>query len=218
MPNGRRSDLINRRDLEILEFIARYGTVRREVLCHWSRSGRSVSYERERRLRAAGLVEILPGPDGRLLIATSAGRRACGRTDLAAARPSLSSIGHETLLAALGARLELAGGQILSEREIVARERAEGRRIYSASMRHGRFHRADLVSLRGGEAFAIEVELTVKAAPRLTAILRAWRFAVAEGRLAHVTYHCGERVRPFVEKAIARTATAQVISVIDLET
>jgi hypothetical protein len=85
-------------------------------------------------------------------------------------------------------------------------------------MRHGRFHRADLLSLGGGEAVAIEVELTVKAAPRLTAILRAWRFAVAEGRLAHVIYHCGERVRPFVEKAIARTATAQVISVIDLET
>jgi hypothetical protein len=218
MPNGRRSDRINHRDLEILEFVARYGTVPREVLSLWSGSGRSVSYERERRLRAAGLVEILPGLEGRLLIATSAGRRACGRPDLAAARPSPSSLGHETLLAALGARLELAGEQILSEREIVARERAEGRRLYSASMRHGRSHRADLVSLRGGKAVAIEVELTVKAAPRLAAILRAWRLAVAEGRLARVTYHCAPPVRPFVEKAIARTASARVISVIDLET
>ena len=217
MPHGRRTERINHRDLEVLEFLARFGTVPREVLATWSGSGRSVSYERERRLRAAGLIEILPGVDGRLLIATAAGRRACGRPDLAAARPSPSSLGHETLLAALGARFELAGVQILSEREIVARERAEGRRIYSASMRHGRFHRADLVSLWEGEATAIEVELTVKAAPRLVAILRAWRFAVGEGRLAHVTYHCAPRVRPFVEKAIARTASAGAISVVDLE-
>jgi hypothetical protein len=217
MPNGRRSDRINRRDLEVLEFLARYGTVSREVLATWSGSGRSVSYERERRLRAAGLIEILPGVDGRLLVATAAGRRACGRPDLAAARPSPSSLGHETLLAALGARFELAGVQILSEREIVARERAEGRRMYSASMRHGRFHRADLVSLWEGEATAIEVELTVKAAARLVAILRAWRFAVGERRLAHVTYHCAPRVRPFVEKAIARTASCGAISVVDLE-
>jgi hypothetical protein len=216
VPNGRRSDRINRRDLEILEFIARYGTVPREVLASWSGSGRSVSYEREWRLRAAGLIEILPGLDGRLLIATTAGRRACGRSDLAAARPSPSSLGHETLLASLGARLELAGMQILSEREIVARERGEGRRIYSASMSHGRFHRADLVSLWAGEATAIEVELTVKAAARLVAILRAWRFAVGEGRLAHVAYHCAPRVRPYVEKAIARTASSRAISVVDL--
>jgi hypothetical protein len=217
VPNGRRTDRINRRDLEVLEFVARYGTVPREVFATWSGSGRSVSYERERRLRAAGLIEILPGVDGRLLIATSAGRRACGRPDLAAARPSPSSLHHETLLASLGARLELAGMQILSEREIVARERAEGRRIYSASMRHGRSHRADLVSLWGGEATAIEVELTVKAAARLDAILRAWRFAVAERRLAAVVYHCAPRIRPFVEKAIARTATGQAITAIDLE-
>jgi hypothetical protein len=217
VPHGRRSDLINRRDLEVLEFVARYGTVPRVVLATWSRSGRSVSYERERRLCAAGLIETLPGIDGRLLIATSAGRRACGRTDLAAARPSQSSLHHETLLAALGARLELAGMQILSEREIVAHERAEGRPIYSASMRYGRFHRADLVSLWGGEATAIEVELTVKAAPRLVAILRAWRSAVGEGRLAHVAYHCAPRVRPYVEKAIARTASSRAISVVDLE-
>jgi hypothetical protein len=217
MPNGRRTDRINRRDLEAVEFLARFGTVPRDVLSGWSRSGRSVSYERERRLRAAALIEILPGVDGRLLVATSAGRRACGRPELAAARPSPATLRHETLLAALGARLELAGEQILSEREIVAAERAEGRRLYSASMRHGRFHRADLVSLGEEGAVAIEVELTVKSAPRLAAILRAWRFAVAEGRLAHVAYHCGARVRPYVEKAIARTATGQMIRTFDLE-
>jgi hypothetical protein len=218
VPNGRRSDRINRRDLEALEFVARFGTVPREVLSTWSGSGRSVSYERERRLRAAGLIEILRGLDGRLLIATSAGRRACRRTDLPAGRPSPASLRHEMLLAALGARLELAGEEVLSEREIGARERAEGTRLFSASMGRGRFHRPDLIRLEGAGATAIEVELTVKAAARLDSILRAWRFAVAEGRLAHVTYHCAPRARPFVEKAIARTATAGAIGTIDLET
>jgi hypothetical protein len=216
VPNGRRSDRINRPDLEALEFLARFGTVPRQVLALRSGSGRTVSYERERRLRAAGLIEILPGLDGRLLVATSAGRRACGRPELAAARPSPATLCHETLLAALGARLELAGEQILSEREIVARERAEGTRLYSAQAGRGRFHRADLVRLDGTEAIAIEVELTVKAAARLDAILRAWRFAVAERRFAAVAYHCAPRVRPFIEKALVRTATNQVITATDL--
>jgi hypothetical protein len=217
VPNGRRSDRINRPDLAALEFLTRYGTVPREVLALRSGSGRTVAYERERRLRAAGLIEILPGLDGRLLVATAAGRRACGRPELAAARPSPATLRHETVLAALGARLELAGGQILSEREIVAHERAESTRLYSADVGRGRIHRADLIRLDGTEAIAIEVELTVKAAARLDTILRAWRFAVAERRLAAVVYHCAPRVRPFVEKAIARTATGQAITAIDLE-
>jgi hypothetical protein len=208
--------MINRRDLEALEFLARFGTVPREVLALRTGSGRSVSYERERRLRAAGLIDVLRGAEGRLLVATAAGRRACGRRELAAARPSPASLRHETLLAALGARLELAGEKILSEREIVARERAEGARLWSAAVGRARFHRADLLAVRAEGAVAIEVELTVKAAARLDAILRAWRFAVAEGRLAGVTYHCAPRVRPFVEKAIARTHTATAIEVVDL--
>jgi hypothetical protein len=217
VPNGRRTDRINRRDLEALGFVARFGAVPRQVLSLRTGSGRTVSYERERRLRAAGLIEVLRGLDGRVLLATAAGRRACGRPELAAARPSPAGLRHETLLAALGARLELAGEEVLSEREIGARERAEGERLYSARMGRGRFHRPDLVCLEGAEATAIEVELSLKGAARLDAILRAWRFAVAEGRLAHVAYHCGPAVRPFLDKAIARTATGGAISTTRLE-
>jgi hypothetical protein len=219
VPHGRRSDRIDQRDLRVVELLARYGTVPREVVARWARSGRTVTYERERRLRSAGLIEVIPGPgEGeRLLIATSSGRRACGRPELAPARPSPATLRHETTLARFGAGLEAGGERILSEREIGASERAEGRRIYSASMGRGRFHRPDLVRLEGSQATAIEVELTVKAASRLDAILRAWRFAVAEGRLAGVTYHCAARVRPFVEKAILRTSTAQAITALDLE-
>lgn len=219
MPHGRRTDRINHRDLEVLGFIARYGTVPRGVLAHRSRSGRSVAYERERRLRAAGLIEVLPAPGegGRLLVATSAGRRACGRPELAAARPSPATLHHETVLARFGAERELSGERILTEREIVAAERAEGARIYSADLGHGRAHRADLIRLGPDGPEAIEVELSTKAAARLDAILRAWRFAVAEGRLTKVAYHCSPRTRRFVEAAVGRTATGAAIEVHDLE-
>ncbi len=219
MPHGRRTDRINHRDLEVLEFLARYGTVPRLVLARWAASGRSVAYERERRLRAAGLIEVLPGfgVGERLLVATHSGRRACGRSELAAARPSPATLHHETALARFGAERELAGERILTEREILSVERAEGRRIYSADLGRGRAHRADLIRLGPEGPEAIEVELTTKAAARLDAILRAWRFAVAEGRLARVVYHCAPHTRRFVEAAVGRTATAAAIEVHDLD-
>jgi hypothetical protein len=217
VPHGRRTDRINRRDLAVVEFLARYGTVPREALARWSGSGRTVTYERERRLRAAGLIEVLPGPmEGeRLLIATSSGRRACGRAELAAARPAPATLRHETMLARLGARLEAAGERVLSEREIVAAERAGGSRRYSAALGNGRFHRADLVRLGAEGPEALELELTAKGAARLDALLRAWRFAVAEGRLARVAYHCPPATRGLLERALARTATAAMIELID---
>lgn len=218
MPNGRRTDRINARDLEVVELLARYGSVPREVVARWAGSGRTVTLERERRLRHAGLIEVLRGPaEGeRLLLATASGRRACGRPELLPARPSPATLRHETVLAAFGARLELAGERVLSEREILAAERSAGERLYSADLGRGRFHRADLLSLGPGGPEAIEVELTGKGAARLDALLRAWRFAVAEGRLRRVVYHCPPRTRRVVEKALARTATAPMVEIADL--
>lgn len=219
MPNGRRTDRINRRDLDLLEFIARYGTVPRPVLARRAGTGRTVTYERERRLRAAGLVEVIrgPGEGERLLVATRAGRRACGRPDLAAARPSPATLRHEALLAGLGARLEAGGARVLSEREIVAAERAAGSRLYSADLGRGRFHRADLVRFGAEGPEAIELELSAKGAARLDAILRAWRFAVAEGRLVRVVYRCPPRIRRLLDRALERTATAPMVEVRDLD-
>jgi hypothetical protein len=219
VPHGRRTDRINQRDLEALSLLARYGTVPRRVLARRSGGGRTVTHERERRLRAAGLIEVVRGPrEGeRLLIATRAGRCACGRPDLAAARPSPATLRHETLLADLGTRLEAAGERVLAEREIVAAERAEGTRIWSADLGHGRFHRADLICLGADGASAIELELSAKGAARLDALLRAWRFAVAEGRLTRVAYHCRPPIRRLLERAIARTATDAAIEIVDLD-
>jgi hypothetical protein len=52
MAGARRCDRINRRDLEVLDFIARFGTVPRAALASWSGAGRSVQLARERRAAA----------------------------------------------------------------------------------------------------------------------------------------------------------------------
>jgi hypothetical protein len=220
MPHGPRTDRISQRDLEVLEFISRYGLVPRPAVATWAATGRTATYERERRLLAAGLILRSGfGSDQLLLAATATGLRACGRSDLRVVQPAPATIRHEALAARLGAGLERRGESLLSEREILALERAEGRRLLSAELPGGRFHRADLIRLASGAApgEAIELELTTKGAVRLDALLRAWRFAVAERRISRVVYHCAPRTRRFVEQAIERTRTEDVIGVVDLD-
>lgn len=220
MPHGRRSERINQRDLEVLEFISRFGLVTQAAVATWAASARSVSYARERRLIAAGLITRSDfGTNLQLLAPTAVGLHACGRPDLRPPQPSHATIHHEVTAARLAAMLERRGQRLLSEREIGAFERVEGERLLSASLAGGRFHRADLVRLAadGTPADAIEIELTSKGAARLDAILRAWRWVVAERRLERVVYHCAARTRPQVERAIERTQTAAVISSVGLE-
>jgi hypothetical protein len=221
MPGGPRTDRISERDLAVLEFISRYGAVPRRAVAVWSGCGRTATFERSRRLRAAGLVEVRAsfGDGERVLLATPLGLRLCDRRDLRPARLSPATVRHEALTAELGALLERRGEALLSEREILARERAEGAPLFSAKLAGGRLHRADLVRLApdGGPGEAIELELTVKGAARLDALLRAWRLAVAERRLSGVVYHCSPYSRRFVEAAIARTRTEAMISAVPLE-
>jgi hypothetical protein len=220
MPGGKRTDRISERDLEVLEFIARLGVVPRSAVGLWAGTARTVTETRERRLRRAGLIAVQPGfgLSDRLVLCTRAGLRAAGRAELSTPRPSLARIPHEARVARLAAALERRGERVLSEREMIAREGAEGRRIYSAALSGGRFHRADLlrVSADGGPPEAIEVELTAKGAARLDALLRAWRLAVAERRLSGVTYRCTPRTRTLLERAIERTRTAASIAVEDI--
>jgi hypothetical protein len=217
MPGGKRTDRISQRDLEILEFIARFGVVPRSAVSTWAGTRRTVTITRERRLREAGLIEVSPGigESGRLLICTKLGLRLAGRSDLRLAQLSMQRVQHESVVALLAAELERAGDRTLSEREILARERAAGERVFSASLSRGRFHRADLlrVDAEHGDIEAVEVELTTKGANRLDEILRAWRRAVAEQRVHHVVYRCSPLVRPYVERAVARTSTSSTIAV-----
>lgn len=220
MPGGKRTDRISKRDLEVLEFIARFGVVPRSAVAIWAGTGRTVTITRERRLREAGLIEVSPGVgrSDRLLLCTKTGLRTVGRTDLRLAQFSLQRVHHESVVASLAASLERAGDRTLSEREILARERAAGERVFSASLSRGRFHRADLLrfDVEEGDFEAVEVELTTKGASRLDELLRAWRRTVAEQRVKRVVYRCSATARPYVERAVERTRTSTAIAVEEL--
>ena len=221
MPGGKRTDHISPRDLEILEFIARFGVVPRRSVATWAGTGRTVTIVRESRLRKADLIRVMRGfgTSGPLSVATKSGLRASGRQELRTARVSAAALSHDTVVSQLAAAIERSGERLLSEREILAHERAAGEHRLSAHLPGGRFHRPDLVLLdrQGAPQEAIEVELTTKAAARLDQLLRAWRDAVIERRLKRIVYRCAPRTLPFVRCAVERTRTEGVIAVERLE-
>jgi hypothetical protein len=208
MPGGRRTERISERDLEVLEFVARYGLVSRAAVATWANTARSVTLSRERRLREAGLLEVLPavGDTGPLLLCTRLALRLLCRTELPLPRFSAGRAIHSAIVSRVAARLEASGEHLLSEREIFAAERAEGERIFSAERPGDRHHRPDLIRL-ADQPEGIEVELTEKAARRLDEILEAWRGAIIWEKVARVVYLCAPRALRYVERAIARTMT-----------
>ncbi len=221
MAGGKRTDRLSARDVEVLGFIARFGLVPREAVAVWAGTARSVTFARERRLRRARMIEAGSEFWGaeRLIVPTAAGLRLSGHRHLGAARISGASATHEAAVARLAAGMERDGARLLSEREMLAREREEGRRIYSLRIEGGRrLHRCDLITTSGdGEPpEAIEVELSLKGPERLDLILRSWRRAVAEGRFRGVVYHCSPRVLAGVGRAVERTATARYVRVEEL--
>lgn len=217
MPGGKRTDRISRRDLEVLEFVARFGVVPRGAVAIWAGTARTVTLERERRLREAGYVEVkVPfGGSERLVLCTTRGLRACGRDELRRPRVSPGLVQHEAMVARMAAQMERTGQHLLSEREILAEERAAGHRNLSAAIGDDRYHRADLITLdEGGRPReAIEVELSTKGAGRLDVLLSGWGEAVAERRLKRVLYRCAPRTRRFVEEAVRRTETTKAVRV-----
>jgi hypothetical protein len=217
MPRGVRTDRISERDLQVLEFIARFGVVPREAVSIWADTRKAVTHARERRLRLVGLIEIHPriGPHGPFAIATRAGLRLCGYPELHVARLSYGELSHQVLLMRLAVQLERQGDRLLSEREMLARERAAGERIHSAALSGRRHHRPDLLRLCGDNQApeAIELELAVKGAGRLDQIIRAWRRAVAERRISRVVYVCSPPARRALKRAVARTRAAAQIHI-----
>lgn len=216
MANGR-TERISRRDVEVLEFVARFGVVSRHAVALWAGTAQSCTLARERRLREARLVEVRCGVwgEGKLLACTRAGLALCGRGELRPGRFSLASARHEAAVSEFAAFLERRGERTLSEREIAARERERGARILSAELAGDRFHRADLLRLgvEGEPPEAIEIELTAKGQARLDELLRGWRWPVAEHRLRRVVYRCPPRIRPVVERAVERTRTQEAVAV-----
>jgi hypothetical protein len=221
MPGGKRTDHISSRDLEVLDFIARFGVVPRYVIARWADTAATVTRCRESRLEKENLIRVVRGygPVGPISIATKLGLKAAGRRELRPARLSLAALTHDTVVAEFAAEAERNGNCFLSEREILARERALGEPALSASLPSGRVHRADLVRLdsSGDPIEAIEIELSTKGAARLDQMMRGWRRAVLDGRVRRVEYRCAPRTFPYVRKAVARTRTESVITVAALD-
>jgi hypothetical protein len=221
MAGGKRTDRVSARDVEVLGFIARFGLVSRAAVAAWAATGHSVTFARERRLREAGLIEVGSQFWGaeRLIVPTAAGLRLSGFQHLGRARFSASSARHEAAVAGLAAQMERQGRQVLSEREIIARERIEGRRLFSVEVEGGRrLHRCDLLGTEEGVGApeAIEVELTAKGTERLDLLLRSWRRAIGQGRFSGVVYRCPTTTRGLVQRAVERTRTSEFVRVEEL--
>lgn len=209
--------------MEVLEWIVRYGLVSRDAVSVWAKTGRSVTLDRERRLREAGLIEVHPllGAGSTVLLPTRRGLRLSGHTELRPAHFSLGAARHSIIVAHVAAHLERAGEALLSEREIIADERYMGERIHSARRSsvgygHGGWHRPDLIRLGVGEE-AIEVELTNKAPDRLDQLLKAWRSAIITGTVDGVIYLCPPETFENVWRGMTRTRTTQKIALLPLE-
>jgi hypothetical protein len=237
MPRKRRvkgeKETISFRDLQVLDFICRFGVVNRTAVQWWADTGRSVTLDRERRLRETGLIDVHPpiGRSGPLLAVTARGLRLADRSELGASRVSVWSANHSIVCAQVAAHLEGAGDEVLSEREMLAEERRFGERCYSAmrSYPDRGWHRPDLYrfTLEDGEPqeHVIEVELTTKAPERLAKILQAWeshKLRPIEGRETHrpkentphaIIYLCPPKVLPHVERAVQKAGAGWCVSV-----
>lgn len=211
---ARGTDRISKRDLEVLEFVARYGVLPRDAVAVWAATAKTATHVRERRLRLAGLIEVQHPLEGvcPFLSATRSGLRLCLRDELPVARLLPYTLRHHDVCARLGARLERAGAQLLSERELRATERAWGKRVYSIQLRDERFHRPDLIRL-GERPTAIEVELSRKGQGRLEEIVRVWRREVVAERFERVLYCCTSEVLPYVERAVERMKAVEQVKV-----
>jgi hypothetical protein len=137
--------------MEVLDFIARFGTVPRDAVATWAGTAKTATQTRERRLALAGLIEVSRpwGEIGPFANATRVGLGACLRDELPVARESPSKLRHQAVCARLAARLERDGRLLLSERELRAEERAWGKRVNSIRLRT-RLHRPDLMALPAG--------------------------------------------------------------------
>ncbi|MEK6326630.1 MAG: hypothetical protein AABM66_03765 [Actinomycetota bacterium] len=173
------------RDWQIVRWVARMGAVTLAHLRARFDLGRTVAYRRVAACVAAGLLERVETLRGQpaLVRATKRGLRFTGvQLRVAQVRPEL--VGHWIACGDVALLLETECGQgaVLSEREIRALERDQGRSVASAVMGESPDgseirHRPDLAVRSDGQWVAVEIELTPKAPDRLAAIVRAWRRA-----------------------------------------
>jgi len=199
------------KDRELVRLIGRFGAVAIEHVAMATGVGRTAAYRRVAACIERGLLERLDllRDEPSLLRATREGLRYAG-LGLPVAVISPGSVDHWLRCATTALLLGERHGhdRVMSERELRAAERIEGRPIASAKLGElpgggSRLHRPDLVLLGGERPVAVEVELTPKAPRRLEQLIRAWLRA---SWVAEVRYLCEPgQTRRAVERAVQRT-------------
>jgi hypothetical protein len=158
-----------------------------------------------------------------LFTLTRAGLRACEMRGIQACRVSSTNANHLIMCASAAAALERCypRHRVVGERELRRDEREHGGPLASARLGalHGGEslqHSPDLVLWPDDPNFgslpvAVEVELTIKASRRLTAICRGW----ARCRMvAGVLYVASAEVKPALLRAVAEAQAHERVAVI----
>ncbi len=212
--------------IELARWAASLGAVTAEALAH--RRAVSVASARARLLavQRAGLLSRKRPLSGcpSLFSATRAGMRACGARGMQTCNVKGSNAHHLIECAAVAAALERCypDHRVGGERELRRDEQEHDRLLASAQLGwaqapdKGR-HRPDLVlwpSATGELPVAVEVELTIKAHPRLVEICRAWARSRA---VAGVLYFAPADVERALLRAIEKTYASERIVVLPLD-
>ncbi len=212
--------------IELARWTASLGAVTAEALAH--RRAVSVASARARLVAAqrAGLLSRERPLSGRpsLFSATRAGLRACDARGMQTCNVKGSNAHHLIECAAVAAALERCYPDhwVAGERELRRDEQEHDRLLASAQLgwaqaREKGRHRPDLVlwpSTTGELPVAVEVELTVKAHPRLVEICRAW----ARSRtVAGVLYFAPANVERALSRAIEEAQASERIVVLPLD-
>jgi hypothetical protein len=213
----------------ILDWIGRIGAAAAAEVA--ARSGVSTPTARARltALERRDLIESrrLLHREPPLYVSTRAGLRACGLAGLAPCRVSPGGFVHlrEVGRAAVALERALPAVAVVGERELRLWERGAPRPVASAELglaAGGGYarHRPDLVLWpagragdAGGPAVAIEVELTVKAAPRLGAIVRAW---ARSRNVSGVVYYASPDAARALRRAVAEEQAGAMVHVLGL--
>jgi hypothetical protein len=185
--------------------------------------GRTMAYRRLSSLTAAGLVEhraVLCGWPC-VYSATARGLRwqDLERLSVFVVRPGGFEHAWQVASVAVALHRQLPGWRVLSEREVKAFEVGEGRLLGSARVGSigstPMLHRPDLAVISpSGRVVAVEVELSVKAPPRLVRICRGWARA---RHLSHVYYLAAPAAGRAVRRAVESVKAQDRVSVLSVE-
>lgn len=207
------------KDRELVRLIGRFGAVAIPHVMAAAGVGRTAAYRRVAACIERGLLERLDllRDELSLLRATREGLRYAG-LGLPVAVISPGAVDHWLRCATTALLLgeQFGHDRVMTERELRAVERIEGRPIASAKVGElpggaPRLHRPDLVLLGGERPVAVEVELTPKSPRRLEQLIRAWRRA---SWVAEVRYLCEPgQTRRAVERAVQKTRAHERIRI-----